>query len=462
MSNVSKYIEAKKQYYTELFELAQLTMPEKVIMDITLSLYEEIESWLNERKHTKEKARYLYSLIVRYGKIPLDYYGLSSHHNSESKDKLIVNNSYEDIEFEGDNDFEHLIDELIRLYSKMFGIAVSDIPHFFFSLAASWGCIRPFLRLHEFVSFNKKEIADELSKKGITPGVIEELKAIFNSGEEPYIVQDCLADLSVDMGENRETLKPLSDLYDTIYDGISLIKEDVELYDDGFHDEINNRFNVLINRGLEGIDELMLDIVVFKKGYDPLCCKLSEKEKEAFELILSQPYIAPKIEELMNRVTVTSNVPAEDEEAFTLPDNYFNGLHTSSYKYEYLGGSLFSYSTDVAKFIEMINYIADRGFIENNSKKKQLLAYRLTGRMRPEGALPTIQWIGGASNSADCLFLMKCSDSKNKYAKMRQFFDADFPPKKKTSSLVHSAGTRFMKKLNELFPHIYNLPKRLT
>lgn len=34
MSTVSKYFAAKKQYYTELFELAQLTTLEKVIIDI--------------------------------------------------------------------------------------------------------------------------------------------------------------------------------------------------------------------------------------------------------------------------------------------------------------------------------------------------------------------------------------------------------------------------------------------
>lgn len=209
---------------------------------------------------------------------------------------------------------------------------------------------------------------------------------------------------------------------------------------------------------LDLIEKGATRIVLFMKGLDYLCDKLSAKEKEAFDSILSQPEFKSILSQWVEEY---DQVILEKEVPFSLPVNYFTHLDPSPNKDEYLQGSLFDRTRDVYKFVSLINYIADRGFIENNLYTKKLLAFRLTGRMRPEGYLPKIKWTGRAKQGADCLFLMKCYGPNNpdKFDRMAKFFDADFP-QKDLSSYVHNAGKAFMVKLNELFPEIYELPNK--
>lgn len=453
MSSVSKYIEAKKLYYTELFNLAQLTMREKMIRDVALSLSENINGWLDETKLSQDQVRLLHSLLIRF----IDYFSHIDQNSQTTGDELIVNGLDEpDI----DNADEDDINETIRCISKILGIEVINIPNFFISVATLWGCIQPYVRLYEYVILKKKEFVDELSKAGRTIDIIQEMKAIVFSGEDPDLVKDCLGDLSVDMGGKRDDFDIVADLYDNSYHVKMAINNNVKVISDGLSDDLDDKIQPVSSQCYYWIDKLLLNIAEFKMGHDFLSDKLSEKEKEAFDLILNQPFIASRIDEIISKTIAQQPQTTVEEGAFTLPDNYFSELKTSSNKEEFLTRTFFTAQTDVSRFIELINYMADRGYIENNLATKQLLAFRLTGRLRPNGVLPKIKWMGKASRGADCLYLMKWTDAKYKYIKMREFFDADFP-ETKCSNLVFSAGTEFMKKLNYLFPDIYNLPKRL-
>ena len=461
MTSVSKFIEAKKRYYIEMAETAQLTTPERVIRDVMLTLSENLKNWLAEGEHSQVKAYRLYNIIMQYAAIPKDYFDVFSDESPTKEDVITIdlNNAEKQRGVEDPDDIGIIekCDFLISSYANMMGIEVSRIPDYLFSQAVFWGCVKPFSMLHEYVSFRKKDYIDEINKVGVSPDTLKELKAILNSGEEAYLVRDCLSDLSIELGGDRKDLDTVANIYAETQGIYAKIEDDNLDSDTWLRTEVSTKAQSL----LESPENLLGDIVLFKLGYDILCDKLSEKEKEAFDLILNQPFVEPIITDMINRTTIVQQKETSEVKIFTLPDNFFNGQPTSSNKAEYLGGLRFFSGTNVAKFVEMINYIADRGFIENNYETKRLLAFRLTGRMRPEGELPKIQWFGGASKGADCLFLMKCSDSKKKYFQMRQFFDADFPAPEKTSSTVHSAGWDFMRKLNELFPDIYLLPSKL-
>ena len=56
-------------------------------------------------------------------------------------------------------------------------------------------------------------------------------------------------------------------------------------------------------------------------------------------------------------------------------------------------------------FAEFINYVAEKGYIEDNPAVKNLFAYRLTGYYRPEGDLPPIVWNGRNGKSYELIYL---------------------------------------------------------
>ena len=164
----------------------------------------------------------------------------------------------------------------------------------------------------------------------------------------------------------------------------------------------------------------------------------------------------PVINKMMETIKEEAEQDSVEDETFTLPDNYFSGISPSTNRKEYFTSTLWGDKCCVEDFVDLINYIADRGFIENNKATKQLLAFRLTGRLRPDGELPKIKWNGKAAKGADCIFLLKCTDAKPKYPKMKEFFEADFP----TKYFANNANVDFIRKLHELFPKIYTLPNR--
>lgn len=442
MESISKYIEAKKKYYAELFEIAQLTPQERVIRDAHIDLYENMRSWLSNTEHTLEQTKKFYEAIIRLSKIPKEYY-LSNH-------LIEIDLSVTEDELDIDDIIERC-SAFPSAYADIMGMDTNYLPNYFFSQATNWGLNIPFQRLYFFVARKKKEFVDELKKQGITTENIEDFILLLKSGEDSSLVRDCISDISIEFGGNRKDLDFLSDYYENVHYIEKAIDADIE----DTENNLKERLRECIHQTEQFVEESLLEIVVFKMGLDPLWGTLSEREKNAFNVLLNQPFIAPKIEDIINRTTIRSPKPDDDDEMFTLPDNYFR-LSTSTDKSEFLTGGLFTQNSSVANFVELINYIADRGFIENNQATKQLLAFRLTGRMRPNGTLSKIKWTGKASHGADCIFLMKCTDSKNKFDRMRKFFEADFPDNPR--SYASNASRSYIRKLNKLFPDIYTLP----
>lgn len=148
---------------------------------------------------------------------------------------------------------------------------------------------------------------------------------------------------------------------------------------------------------------------------------------------------------------------SENEVELKLPSNFF-ALKPHTDRSEYFGGSNFIAGTDIEKFTELLNWLGEKGYIENDFRTKRLLAYRLTGRWRPEGKLPKIKWMGKGAKGSNCIYLVSkaCEDKKKKFDKMQEFFDRDFP-KNNINAYARSSGKPFRKSLNEFFPKIFTL-----
>lgn len=147
---------------------------------------------------------------------------------------------------------------------------------------------------------------------------------------------------------------------------------------------------------------------------------------------------------------------SENEAELKLPSNFF-ALKPHTDRSEYFGGSNFIAGTDIEKFTEFLNWLGEKGYIENDFRTKRLLAYRLTGRWRPEGELLKIKWMGKGAKGSNCIYLVsKTCEDRKKYDKMQEFFDRDFP-KKDINSYATNSGKPFRKSLNEFFPKIFTL-----
>ena len=258
-------------------------------------------------------------------------------------------------------------------------------------------------------------------------------------GEDKDLIKDIIDDLTIDLGGDRGDVDKF---INPCFDMISSLKE------------VN--LPSVIGNGVALVREMLQDVFMYIKGEDPIVGMLNDKEKKAFDSIIHQPFMEPVINKMMETIKEEAEQDSVEDETFTLPDNYFSGISPSTNRKEYFTSTLWGDKCCVEDFVDLINYIADRGFIENNKATKQLLAFRLTGRLRPDGELPKIKWNGKAAKGADCIFLLKCTDAKPKYPKMKEFFEADFP----TKYFANNASVRFMEKLHELFPEIYKLPNR--
>ena len=173
--------------------------------------------------------------------------------------------------------------------------------------------------------------------------------------------------------------------------------------------------------------------------------KLPKDFKEYYDTLYS---------DVLEKISVQDDSCPENKVELILPPNFF-ALKPHSDRSEYFGASFFIAGTDIETFTALINWLGEKGYIENDLKTKRLLAYRLTGRWRPEGDLPKIKWMGRAASGGDCIYLVSRSSEEigRKYDKMKQFIDYPFPEQPK--SYIKNSGKSFRKSLNQYFPKIF-------
>lgn len=426
---ILKYIEHKKLYYEELEEAAKITPEEEKIRDLCLATsdaikksdYSEVAVKFDELGHVLDEFMNKSKFKIQ---IPDIDSGSIELPNTPTVPKL-----------DSDKFLSLPADAKEEVCGNPELMAMLDL---LYAYAVEFGVCLPFERLQLTVTLEKAGIK-ELCQKEKLEQYNEDVSALLCCGEDKDLIKDIIDDLTIDLGGDRGDVDKI---INPCLDMISSLKE------------VN--LPSVIGDGVALVREMLQDVFMYIKGEDPIVGMLNDKEKKAFDSIIHQPFMEPVINKMMEAIKEEAEQNSVEDETFTLPDNYFSGISPSTNRKEYFTSTLWGDKCCVEDFVDLINYIADRGFIENNKATKQLLAFRLTGRLRPDGELPKIKWNGKAANGADCAFLMKCSDAKSRFSQMKEFFEADFPK----NLFPNNANVDFIRKLHELFPKIYTLPNR--
>jgi hypothetical protein len=148
-----------------------------------------------------------------------------------------------------------------------------------------------------------------------------------------------------------------------------------------------------------------------------------------------------------NRFTTLDN-PIFSQEIFKDKTLFFTGLHPN----------IVAAGDD--KFKEFVDYIANSGYIDNTNEAKQLFIFRLTGRCKPNGELPKLLWDGREKRSPnELIFIIRFAtdEAKNKYSKMREFFEGPIFPDNNTSGYADQARIEFREKLCEFYPNVFRI-----
>lgn len=139
------------------------------------------------------------------------------------------------------------------------------------------------------------------------------------------------------------------------------------------------------------------------------------------------------------------------ETEFCLPDDYFSFRNESSKTDEFFGVHPDVIKAGVEPFVQLVNYLAESGYIDASAVTKQLFAYRFSGRMRPEKVEP-IEWHGKNGNSYELIYLLRNLTERANYSKMRNFFVGPKWVKDRDSSYARGADYHIKAYLHKLYP----------
>ncbi len=142
---------------------------------------------------------------------------------------------------------------------------------------------------------------------------------------------------------------------------------------------------------------------------------------------------------------------------FCLPDDYFSFHNEAGDSKEYFGLHPEVIKAGVEPFVQLVNHLAEAGYIDSSAATKQLFAYRFSGRMRPEKVEP-IEWHGKNGNSYELIYLVRNLTERANYRKMRTFFTGPKWVKDRDSSYARGADYLLKAYLHQLYP---TLPDQL-
>ena len=174
------------------------------------------------------------------------------------------------------------------------------------------------------------------------------------------------------------------------------------------------------------------------------------KERNLIEPILDHPLAVDLVNQLWDEYKANM--------VFTLPDDFFHSKCAAD-DTEHLHIKLSVEDKGAELFAEFINYVAEKGYIENSPSVKSLFAYRLTGYYRPEGGLSPIVWHGKNGKSYELIYILRYLCDGTSYKKMRRFFEGPEWVKEKDSSYAHSADSEFRRKMSEFYPGVCEFKK---
>ena len=140
---------------------------------------------------------------------------------------------------------------------------------------------------------------------------------------------------------------------------------------------------------------------------------------------------------------------------FCLPDDYFSFHNEAGDTKEYFGLSPEVIKAGVEPFVQLVDYLAEAGYIDASAATKQLFAYRFSGRMRPEKVEP-IEWHGRNGNSYELIYLVRNLTERANYRKMRSFFIGPKWVKDRDSSYSRGADYHLKAFLHQLYPTLHD------
>jgi len=194
------------------------------------------------------------------------------------------------------------------------------------------------------------------------------------------------------------------------------------------------------------VSQLTADLHYYWNYYD----LFTPKERNLIESILDHPLAMDLVDQIWEEYKASFD--------FALPDDFFHSKCTAD-DTEHLHVKLSVEDEGAALFTDFINYVAEKGYIENSPAVKSLFAYRLTGYYRPEGDLPPIVWKGKNNKSYELIYILRYLCDGTSYKKMRRFFEGPEWVKEKDSSYAHSADTEFRRKMSEFYPGVCEFRK---
>ena len=172
------------------------------------------------------------------------------------------------------------------------------------------------------------------------------------------------------------------------------------------------------------------------------------KERNLIEPLFDHPLAVDLVDQIWEEYKV-----ALDKEPFALPDDFFEWLHKSNTPKEYFYMDDTLKKKGVETLVTFINWLAEKGYIADDNEVKALLAYRLTGRCRPEGdELPPIEWRGKNGKSYELIYLVRYLSDRGDYRKMHRFFTGPEWVKDRDSSYANSADSEFRRQMSEFYP----------
>lgn len=169
---------------------------------------------------------------------------------------------------------------------------------------------------------------------------------------------------------------------------------------------------------------------------------------DTFAFIVNNRLLRENMEHYVNQDA------AQLEQDFNLPDDYFSLHNESAHPDECFGLRYDVLMAGADTFAQLINYIADKGYIAKSDRA--LFAYRFSAKQRPETVNP-IEWHEPDNRPYELIYLVRALAERADYRKMRSFFTGPDWPARNTSSYAKGASFELKSFVSGLYPMLKSL-----
>lgn len=278
-----------------------------------------------------------------------------------------------------------------EIYSTLKTLMLSTVGEFLSVLQINSGERKELLDFIEigdkdgFVSLLEQTRCDTMPLARLCSRCMDDvMEGLTMTDEERELSIDHLVGTRCDDNENESCRKAVAQLQSFV--GRSEEQDTPEATEQFFSDF----FDYLVN-------QLTADLHYFWDYYD----LFTLKEQKLIVSILDNTIAVNLVNQIWEEYKASF-----DNASFTLPDDFFESKCAAD-DTEHLHLKLSVENMGVEAFTEFINYLAEKGFIENDLSVKNLLAYRLTGHYRPDGDLPAIHWSGKNNKSYELIYIKR-------------------------------------------------------